>query len=181
MFVKWFYLAVGCYFVLQLAVYVGFNDKLDSFNSGFYSWIPFSNVYGLYTFVENNTVLNYNKQNMFLSDGGSINFASMHRRFTSKLTRPYSDCDIDNTNPGHFESPYYNLILKSPYLYKQEFCVTQCMQKKAIEMCNCSIPIYLTLYNVSCPNAAASFCAFRLLFNGQLTPYIHIFVSHIVL
>jgi len=162
----------GIDFGLQLVVYVGYNDKLNPVNSGFYNWMLFTNVYGLYTFIENNTVLSYNKPNLISLDGGTINLVSMQRRFTSKLPQPYSDCEIDNTNPGHFDSPYFNLILNSPYQYSQEFCFIQCIQQKSIQLCNCSMPIYLDLYNVSCRNEAESFCAFQLLFNGKISSFI---------
>jgi hypothetical protein len=87
----------------------------------------------------------------------------MQRQFTSKLPKPYSDCDIDNTNPNHFDSPYYNLILNSPFQYSQDLCVIQCVQEQVIQICNCSIPIYLDLYNVSCKTDTESLCAVEIL------------------
>jgi hypothetical protein len=162
----------GIDYGLQLVVYVGYYEKLNPFNTGFYSWMPFTNVYGLYTFIENNTYLSYNKANLISVEGGTINFVSMQRRFTSKLPQPYSDCEIDNSNPGHFDSPFYNLILKSPYQYKQEFCFIQCIQQKSIQFCNCSMSIYLDLYNVSCQNEKESLCALGLLFNGKISSFL---------
>jgi hypothetical protein len=158
----------GAVFGLQLAVYVGYNDKLNLFNNGYFSWIPFSHSYGLNVLIENNTYLGNKKQSVIALNGGSLNFMSMQRQFTSKLPKPYSDCDIDNTNPGRFDSPYYNLILNSPYQYSQDLCVIQCIQQHVIQMCNCSIPIYLDLYNVSCKNNAESYCANMIPYNGQL-------------
>jgi len=73
----------------------------------------------------------------------------MQRRFTSKLPKPYSECDIDNENPDHFDSPYYKLISNSPYQYSQELCVLQCMQEKVIQRCKSSIPYFVSLYNNS--------------------------------
>ena len=89
---------------------------------------------------------------MIALNGGTMNYLSMQRRFSSKLPKPYSECEIDNAATGHFDSPYYNLILNSPYQYNQEMCVVQCMQEKAIQICNCSIPVSLDPYNRSCQN-----------------------------
>jgi hypothetical protein len=92
---------------------------------------------------------------------------SMQREFSSKLPKPYSDCDIDNTNPGYIYSPYYNLILNSPYQYSQDLCIIQCIQQHLIQMCNCSITHFVDLYNVSCKNDAESNCANWILYNGN--------------
>ena len=149
----------GLNFGLSLVLYVGYTDKLNIFNAGFNSFVPFTSSYGMNVIIENNTYLTNHKNNIIALNGGTINYMSMQRKFYSKLPKPYSDCDIDNKNPGHINSPYYNLILNSPYQYTQEMCVIQCMQKQVIEMCNCSIAIYLDLYNVSCKNENQSNCA----------------------
>jgi hypothetical protein len=159
----------GAVFGLQLTVYVGYNDKLNLFNNGYFSWIPFSHSYGLNVLIENNTYLSYDKQSSIALNGGTINFMSLHRRFSSKLTKPYSNCDIDNTNPGHYDSPFYDLIVNSPYQYSQQLCFTQCIQQQVIQLCNCSIPIYLSLYNVSCQNEAEALCAVWSPYNGKLS------------
>jgi hypothetical protein len=109
---------------------------------------------------------------MRVSRETTLNFMSMQRRFSSKLSKPYSDCDIENLNPGYINSPFYNLILKSPYQYSQDLCVIQCIQQHVIQMCNCSIPIYLDLYNVSCKNIDESLCANETPYNGQLNSFI---------
>jgi hypothetical protein len=163
----------GTIFGLQLTVYVGYNDKLNFFNTGYFNWLAFSNSYGLNVLIENGTYLGNKKQSVISLNGGSINFMSMQRQFTSKLPKPYSDCDIDNTYRTHFYSPYYNLILNSPYQYSQELCIIQCIQQHVIQMCNCSIPVYLDLYNVSCSNEADSFCASDTIYYGNLSLIIH--------
>ena len=134
---------------LQLFLYVGYNDKLNVFNGGFYSWIPYSNSYGVYIQIENNTYSSNNKHNVIALNGGTINYMSLQRQFSSKLPSPYSDCDIDNTNPGYISSPYYNLILNSPYQYSQDLCIIQCIQQHLIQKCNCSISSFVELYKVS--------------------------------
>jgi hypothetical protein len=149
----------GAFSGLQLVIYVGYNEKLIPFNLGPFSWIPFSNSYGLNVLVENNTYLSVDKSNVIALNGGTINFMPIQRRFASKLAKPYSNCDIDNTNPGQFDSPYYNLIKNSPYQYSQELCVLQCYQQQIINLCNCSTPIYVSLYNASCKNEEETGCA----------------------
>jgi hypothetical protein len=158
----------GTLFGLQLAVYVGYNDKLNLFNTGYFSWIPFSHSYGLNVLIENNSLSSYENHNVKVLNGGSFNFMSVKREFTSKLPKPYSDCDIDNSNTGHVDSPYFNLILNSPYQYSQDLCVTQCIQQYLIQICNCSMPNYVDLYNVSCKNNAESMCASEAPFTGKL-------------
>jgi hypothetical protein len=139
----------GAQLGLKLNVYVGYHESLNIFNYGFWGTYGFASMYGLYVLVENNTFLSGGNNNVIALNGGTINFMSMQRRFTSKLPKPYSECDIDNTNPEHFDSPYYNLILQSPYQYSQELCVVQCMQEKVIQKCNSSIPYFVSLYNNS--------------------------------
>jgi hypothetical protein len=158
----------GLNFGLSLVLYVGYTDKLNLFNAGFNSFVPFTSSCGLNLIIENNTYLTNHKNNIIALNGGTINYMSMQRKFYSKLPKPYSDCDIDNKNPGRIDSPYYNLILNSPYQYTQEMCVIQCLQKQVIEMCNCSIAIYLDLYNVSCKNNNQSNCAMGTLYDGSL-------------
>jgi hypothetical protein len=158
----------GTVFGLQLNVYVGYNDKLIPFNNGYFSWVPFSNAYGLYVLIENNTYLGHTKQNVLALNGGSVNFMPIQKRFSSRLPKPYSDCEIDNKNPIHSSSLYYNLILNSRYQYSQELCVIQCVQLQVIQLCNCSFPFYLDLYNKSCENRAESNCAFATVYTRQL-------------
>ena len=106
-------------------------------------------------------------------NGGTINYISMQRRLTANLPKPYSDCDIDNTQSTHYDSPYFNLVLNSSYQYSQEMCVLQCYQAQAIRLCNCTIPILISLYNVSCKNDAESKCAMMTLYTGDLNSAVH--------
>ena len=155
-------------FGLQITAYVGYISNLNLFNNGYHSLVPFANSHGLSVLIENNTFSTGVNQNVLELNGGSVSLISMKRLFTSKLPQPYSDCDIDNSNPSGFDSPYFNLILNSPFQYSQDLCIIQCIQKQAIEMCNCSIPFYVDLYNVSCKNEAESNCARNLLYAVQI-------------
>jgi len=159
----------GALFGLQLAIYVGYNEKLNLFNTGPFGFFGFTNINGLYILIENNTYLADNKQNVMSSNGGTMNYISMQRQFTSKLPKPYSDCGIDNTNPRQFDSPYFRLILNSSYQYTQDMCIIQCLQHKVIQACNCTIPIFLSLYNRPCLNDAQSLCAMDGLWYGQFS------------
>jgi hypothetical protein len=163
---------------LQLIMYVGYNEKLNFFNTGWNNYMPFSNSYGLNVLIENNTYLSNGIKNSIALNGGTLNYISTQRRFSSSLPKPYSDCDIDNANPSRIDSPYFNLILHSSYQYTQELCIIQCIQKQVIQMCNCSIPIYLDLYNVSCKTDLESICALRSIYNGQLKSIIPNCVPH---
>jgi len=159
-------------FGLILSIYVGYNDKLNLFNAGWNNLFSFTNSYGLNVMIENNTYLSAGNTNSIALNGGTLNFISMKREFSSKLPKPYSNCDIDNSNPGKIDSYYYNLISQSPYQYSQELCVVQCMQQQAIKLCNCSIPIYLDIYNVSCTNEGESNCAMKLPYDGEFSSII---------
>jgi amiloride-sensitive sodium channel subunit beta len=159
-------------FGLMLSIYVGYNDKLNRFNTGWNNWFSFTNSYGLNVMIENNTFSRVDNTNSIALNGGTINYIPVKREFSSKLPKPYSDCDIDNSNPGNIDSYYYNLISQSPYQYSQEFCVVQCMQQQAIKLWNCSIPIYLDIYNVSCRNFNESYCAMDLTYDSEFSSII---------
>jgi hypothetical protein len=151
----------GAVFGLILNIYVGYNDKLNAFNTGHLTnYESNARVYGLNIFIENNTYLtDGNRYNVMAFDGGTVNYVAVQRKSNMKLPKHYSNCDIHNTNPGHFDSPYYNLILNSPYQYSQELCIVQNLQKQVIDKCNCSIPVCLDLYNASCKTEEESYCA----------------------
>ncbi len=140
--------------------------------------MAFSNSYGLKVFIENNTCLSDGNKNSISLNGGSINYLSTQRRFSSSLPKPYSDCDIDNTNPGDIDSPIYKLILNSSYQYTQELCIIQFTQQQVIQICNCSIPIYLDLHNVSCKTDLESDCAIESTHNGLVNSIIPSCIPH---
>jgi hypothetical protein len=156
----------GAVFGLILNIYVGYNDKLNAFNVGHLTnYESNAPVYGLNIFIENNTYLtDGNRYNVMAFDGGTVNYIAVQRKFNMKLPKPYSNCDIDNTYPGYIDSPYYNLILDSAYQYSQELCLVQNLQKQVIDKCNCSIPVCLDIYNVSCKTQTESDCALNYYF-----------------
>ena len=151
----------GAGYGLQLAVYVGYHENLNVFNFGWLSNVYFTHIYGLNLIIENNTYLSSNKWNWIGLDGGTINYMPIQRKFSFKMPKPYSECDIDNDSPGHFDSVYYNRILNSPYQYSQEFCLIQCLQDKVLKLCNCTYPFYLALVDQVCQNDANLNCTMK--------------------
>ena len=142
----------GAAFGLSLMVYVGYNEDINFLNNGWLNLAYFNNIYGLNVIIENNTFLTNNKLNWIGLDGGTINYMPIQRKFSSKIPKPYSQCDIENDLPGHFDSVYYNLILNSSYQYSQEFCIVQCLQQNALQKCNCTFPFFLALLEKPCQN-----------------------------
>jgi hypothetical protein len=163
----------GSLFGLKLNIYVGYYDKLSVFNAGFFSnYGTNAPIYGLNVLIENNTYLSEDKANVIAINGGTVNYIAVQRKFNTKLPKPYSNCDIDTKNPGKIASEYYNLILSSPYQYSQELCVTQCMQKEVIRLCNCSMPYFLDLYNFTCHSVSDAFSSIYAYKNLQVESYI---------
>ena len=158
----------GAQFGLKLDIYVGYNDYLKTFNVG---WLQDTyganiNTYGLNILIQNNTYLTQDRFTVIALQGGTSNYIGVQRKFTTKLPKPYSNCDIDNKNPGYIDSEYYNLIKNSPYQYNQELCVLQCLQKTMIETCNCTFSIFLSLYNASCKSFAEGLCGWHAILPG---------------
>jgi hypothetical protein len=157
----------GAVFGLKLNAYVGYFDKLESFNVGWFTGFGLNAPqYGLNILIENNTYMSDLKWNVIAINGGTANYIAVKRRFNSKLPKPYSNCEIDNTSPGEFNSQYYNLVKKSPYQYNQQLCISQCMQKKIIQYCNCTMATFLSLYNDSCESFGEALCSYAVTTDG---------------
>ena len=77
---------------------------------------------------------------------GLLTNIAVERTFRFNLPKPYSNCEIDNTSPGYFDSELYNMIANSDYEYNQQFCFKQCIQKETIKRCNCSHPYSASLF-----------------------------------
>jgi hypothetical protein len=154
----------GTVFGLKLNLYVGYPDVLNGFNIGFFTNFG-SNApqYGLNILIENGTYLGEMRSNIMVADGGTANYIGIQRKFSSKLAKPYSNCDVDNQNPANINSEYFNLIKTSPYQYSQRLCITQCLQKVMNKHCNCSMAVYLSLYNDSCKSFGEALCAYNVL------------------
>ena len=74
------------------------------------------------------------------------------REFKSMLPKPYSQCEIDNSNRLLKLIPnmdLFNLIVNSKYEYSQSLCFMQCLQQIVLQKYNCSIKFWLSHFNAS--------------------------------
>ena len=76
---------------------------------------------------------------------------SISRSFNFNLPKPYSNCDLDN-NQYNYESSddLIRLFLnnsKQKMAYSQQSCIIQCYQLNTIKRCNCSHPLYISLFD----------------------------------
>jgi len=61
----------------------------------------------------------------------------VEREFKSILPKPYSNCEIDSLSPKFRPGwDLYNLVGQSKYIYSQQLCFSQCLQKYFIEKYN---------------------------------------------
>jgi hypothetical protein len=84
------------------------------------------------------------------------------RQFSTKLPRPYSECNLDDDNIqksdnnqvlNHYKSDLYELIINQGYDYTQNDCINQCFQKHLIRICNCTFFVLPSYYDrPSCSN-----------------------------
>jgi len=130
----------GSLFGLTVQFYVGFNEKLKFFNSNGFK--------GAYVRIENNTYMSDDiLDNGIYIPPGAWTTALINRVVNYVMPKPYSYCDLDNESGiKNSNSPLLNLFYHSPYLYTQQSCIIQCLQMKTIEMCNCTYPLYLSLF-----------------------------------
>ena len=57
-----------------------------------------------------------------------VHVIPIEREFNFYMSKPYSNCEIDNNSPSAslFESELYSIISYSKYQYSQELCFYQC-------------------------------------------------------
>ena len=135
-------LIAGSQFGLKLEMYANFNQNLNKINS------PFGPA--IYVRIENSSAPNGGDTfNGIQLATGFITYVSVDREFKFNLAKPYSNCDIspdDTLSSNSFRSDLFRLIVDSPYEYKQEMCLYQCLQAKIIENCNCTNPLFTSLF-----------------------------------
>ena len=129
----------GSVFGLTIELYLNFYEKLSHYNS-------ILGGLGAIVRIEN---ISYPQD--FSLDGLSIptgynTFVALSREFKSILPKPYSNCEIER-NETSFSSELFNLIQKSPYVYTQNFCLVQCMQRLIIQTCNCFVNVFKSVIN----------------------------------
>jgi hypothetical protein len=129
----------GLEFGLQLKMYVNIYEKFLN---------DTSNVYGLGALIRignSSYSSDYLNGGIFLPSGFHTNIV-VEREFKSMLPQPYSCCDL-KTNWQ--KTDLLRLIEKTDYAYSQRLCFSQCLQKKFIDLHNCTLFQLLSLYNVS--------------------------------
>jgi hypothetical protein len=134
---------VGLDFGLQLTLYVNVYEKLIS---------DPTNIYGLGALIRigNSSYLSdYSNGGIFIPPGSS-SYISVEREFRSILPKPYSNCEIDSPQLKLMNQSYfYDLISQSDYAYSQNLCFSECLQNYFIEKYNCTLYIFVSLFNVS--------------------------------
>jgi hypothetical protein len=142
-------------------VYMNFHENLTEFNA-------FTGGLGGLIRIENNSHNNidHDVDGLFFETGKWHSIA-VRRRFKTNLPRPYSNCDISSENEKTFSTHYeiYKMIRASSYDYSQAFCLKQCTQLKAISLCGCSNPFYVSLYALACQNESEIECSQEIFFN----------------
>jgi len=134
------YLA-GPEFGLTLTLYVNVYEKLLNVTN---------QLYGLGAIVRigNSSYLtHYSNGGIFVSPSHVTNIV-VDREFKYVLTKPYSNCDVES-NSAMFNGDLYKLIEHSDYVYTQQLCFTQCLQKNIINKYNCTLYMLVSLYNVN--------------------------------
>ena len=127
------------FYGLDLILYVNYYEELALFNSA-------NAGSGVLVRVDNvSHVVDHMIDGIQVASGQNM-FISLSREFRTSLPKPYSLCDLEPQNP-YFNSDLYNLITKSKYDYTQSFCVQQCFQNLAIQKCNCTFSLIVSLYD----------------------------------
>jgi hypothetical protein len=131
----------GPAFGLQLSMYVNIYEKL------------LDNVDSLAAVIHigNSSNTTYYSSSGILITSGSQTSITVDREFKSILPKPYSNCEIVDSQLNKFRSDleFYNLISTSEYAYTQQLCFVICIQKYYIQKYNCTIAHLPSLYNVS--------------------------------
>ena len=140
------YLA-GPNFGLYLTFYVNVYEKL------------FNTVSGAVVRIGNSSYSTYYSNNGIFISPGVRTFISVEREFKTILPKPYSNCEVDMSSPPKLrpDSDLYNLIAQSEYVYSQQFCLSQCLQKQLIKKHNCTLHFVLSIFNATECNADLAF------------------------
>jgi hypothetical protein len=125
----------GYAFGLQLDFYVGFYESLSFFNS-------ILGGRGAIIRIDNNSYTIDHALGGITVPSGFVTNVALKREFKESLPKPYGDCETEN------DSIFYKIIRNSTiYDYTQSFCLIQCLQELAILNCNCSIPLFVSIFD----------------------------------
>ena len=143
----------GSLYGLAVQFYIGFNERLKLFNS--------NSMKGAYIRIENSSYYSDDllDNGIYISPGKSTS-ALINRLVNYVLPKPYSLCDLDNESGiKNVEKPFVKLFYHSKYQYTQQSCIIQCMQSKSIKKCNCTYPLYFSLFDADyCMDGAQLEC-----------------------
>ena len=134
----------GYKFGLHLTLYVNLYEKLK--NEYLLTYPPIG--FGAIVRIGNNSFSTLSDTNGLFASPGYNTFISVDREFKSMLPKPYSECELDPNS-----SYLYDLIAESKYVFSQEFCLIQCMQKNIIHKYDCSFPLFPSIFNSSWCNS----------------------------
>jgi hypothetical protein len=155
----------GSDFGLVVDVYVNAYEKLKLFNE--------PNPNGLLIKIDNVTHLVGNVNYIYVN-GGVQAFIGLKRSFSFYLSRPYSNCDLDNEEiEPNFNSEFYDLVRHSKYQYTQQLCLTQCAQSLILAACNCTFTKFTSLFNApyQCSTPDSIACAIKTYYEKYLEVY----------
>ncbi len=109
---------------------------------------------GVHLFVHNQSEVHHTFDTGINISPGFETYVGIKRKFINKLSKPYSNCLTDLTNPSNGYAKllydYFNEV--NVTYYDQDFCYTLCYQDKLIDACSCGDIIAPSLRH-------ASFCA----------------------
>ena len=150
----------GWLFGLQLELYVNYNQNLSFFND----------AKGLLLRVGNNSRSSGENLDGIRVSSGFRTDVAISRSFNYMLPQPYSNCQVDK-NFENSNSNLYNLIVASPFQYTQKLCFHECFQQKVILECNCTVSVFLSLFENSsqCKTVKEIECAFQIFTNVYLS------------
>ena len=123
----------GPNFGLQLTLYVNIYEKHLKTRKGL----------GAVIRIGNSSYQTDNSNNGIFVSPGYQTFIAVEREFKTMIEKPYSNCE------SMIDSDFYNLIARSDYAYTQQLCISQCLQKKFIDIYNCTLYYFVSLFNRS--------------------------------
>ena len=151
----------GTYYGLSLAIYTGFFEKLEKFNS-------YIGGRGLTIRIGNSSyMIDYDVNGILVPAGFQTNLI-VDRSFKFLLPSPYSDCEIANDSPKNEGSELYRLIAQTSYQYTQQLCFIECYQKWAISTCNCSDSFVSVFNSTVCMTFEETLCLSDFFYNKYL-------------
>ena len=121
---------------LRMDFYVNFYENLTEIHS-------YNNGLGAMIRIDNSSYMTmYNPDEGIRIEPGHATSVSVSRSFKTSLSRPYSNCLIDNETNAGFHSELFDLIQNSAYKYTQPICFLQCQQRIFLLNCNCKDPSF---------------------------------------